>query len=51
MSIGKNSFSQLMQSCGDLVDGKTLKLTDVDIGLIAVKAADAKRGNKLIPVD
>jgi hypothetical protein len=51
MSIGKNSFSALMQSCGDLVDGKTLKLADIDLGCIAVKAADAKKGNKLIPAD
>lgn len=46
MSIGRNAFSALMQSCGDLVDGQTLKLSDVDLGLIAVKAADAKKGNK-----
>ena len=51
MSIGKNSFSTLMQSCEDLVDGKTLKLSDLDIGIIAVKAADSKKANKLIPVD
>ena len=51
MSIGRNAFSALMQACGDLVDGKTLKLSDVDLGLISVKAADAKKGNKNIPVD
>ena len=51
MSIGKNSFGALMQSCGNLVDGKTLKIADVDLGMIAVKAADMKKGNKLIPAD
>ena len=40
-----------MQSCGNLVDGKTLKIADVDLGMIAVKAADMKKGNKLIPAD
>lgn len=51
MSIGKNAFAALMQACGELVDGKTLKLTDIDLGFIAVKAADAKKGNKQVPVD
>ena len=40
-----------MQSCEGFVDGKTLKLADLDLGMIAVKAADAKKGNKLIPAD
>ena len=41
-----------MQSCGDLVDGDTLKLADVDLGKVAVKAADKqKKPNKLCPVD
>lgn len=51
MSIGKNSFGALMQACGDLVDNKTLKLSDLDIGYIAVKAADMKKANKLVPAD
>ena len=51
MSIGKNSFGALMQACGDLVDNKTLRLTDLDIGYIAVKAADMKKANKLVPAD
>ena len=40
-----------MQNCGDLVDNKTLKITDVDIAFIAAKAADSRKGNKLIPSD
>ena len=51
MSIGKISFGQLMQQCGDLVDNKTLKITDLDIAYIQVKAADAKKQNKLVPAD
>lgn len=51
MNIGRNAFAQLMQSCGDLVDGKTLNMADLGIAYIAVKAADMKKGNKLIPAD
>ena len=51
MSIGKNCFGTLMQQCGDLVDNRTLKLADLDIGYIAVKAADMKKANKLIPAE
>ena len=40
-----------MQSCGDLVDGKTLKLADIDLGIVAVKAADSRKASKLIPAD
>lgn len=33
------------------MDNKTLKLADLDIGYIAVKAADMKRASKLVPAD
>ena len=29
-----------MQSCGNLIDGQTLLISDVDLGKVAVKAAD-----------
>ena len=51
MSIGKNKFGELMLKCGDFVDGTTLRLADLDLGFIAVKAADVKKANKLIPAD
>lgn len=40
MSISTNFFSVLMQSCSDFVDSKTLKISDLDLGFIASKAAD-----------
>jgi NLR family CARD domain-containing protein 3 len=51
MSIGKYMFGALMQNCGDLVDGKTLKIADLDLAMIAVKAADSKIKNKNVPAD
>lgn len=34
------SYVQMMQGCGNLIDGETLKLSDIDLGKAAVKAAD-----------
>lgn len=51
MSIGKNAFAALLQMANDLVDNKTLNAADLGIAYIAVKAADMKKGNKLIPAD
>jgi len=50
MSITLNFFSVLMQSCSDFVDNKTLKISDLDLGFIAVKAADMTVQSKLVPM-
>ena len=49
MSIGINGFTHLLNQCTDLVDNKTLNAADLGIAFIAVKAADAKKGKKMIP--
>ena len=51
MSIGKGMFGQLIGSCGELVDGKLLKIADVDLAFIAATSGNSKRGKKLIPAD
>jgi len=51
MSIGNNSFLSLMQSCGDFIDNKTMKISYIDLCRVAVKANDSKARLKLIPVD
>ena len=51
VGIGMITLSQTMTQCEGLVDGQTLKNTDLDIGKTAVKSADSKLKNKLIPVE
>ena len=46
--MSENSFRSIMQSCGDLIDGKTLNKSDLDIGFVAVKW-DRGAKNKNIP--
>ena len=48
VSMSENSFRSIMQSCGDLIDGKTLNKSDLDIGFVAVKW-DRGAKNKNIP--
>lgn len=50
MSISTNFFSVLMQSCSDFVDSKTLKISDLDLGFIASKAADMQVKSKIVPM-
>ena len=51
MSIGSGMFGQLIQSCGDLVDGKHLKIADVDLAFVAATSNNSKRKSKMIPAD
>jgi len=51
LSIGNNSFTALMQSCGDFVDNKTMKMSYLDLCRVAAKANDGKARHKMIPSD
>lgn len=41
-SIGTTVFADLVQSCGDLMDSKTLKLADLDLEFVATKSGPKK---------
>jgi len=49
VSIGGNSFKELMQSCGGFVDSK-FGISDLDLERVAVKW-DSKKNHKMIPPD
>jgi len=51
MSISDQSFTQLMQDCGDFIDNQTIRIADLDLARIAVKAGDLKLSHKMIPPD
>ena len=38
-SIGTNVFSDVIYNCGNMIDYKTLKLSDVDLEFITTKAS------------
>lgn len=42
-SIGTNVFSDIIYNCGNMVDYKTLKLSDVDLEFITTKASSGIR--------
>ena len=44
-SLGTNALTDIMLRCGDFVDYKMIKLSDVDLGFIATNA----HGNKQFP--
>jgi len=40
-----------MQDCGDFIDNLTIRIADLDLARIAVKAGDLKLSHKMIPPD
>ena len=46
--MGQNNFRQVMYSCENLIDDKTLNSSDIDISFVAVKW-DRGSKNRLIP--
>jgi len=38
MAIGTNVFTEILSKCFGLIDGKQLKLSDVDLEFISTKA-------------
>jgi hypothetical protein len=44
-SIGTNVFSDIIVNCEGLVDGKYLKLSDVDLDFVATKASYKRSKN------
>lgn len=52
MSVGSAAFTHLMQLCGDYIDGKTMKITDIDIAKSSVKGKDnLKKRTAMLPAD
>ena len=41
-SIGTNIFSEIIGNCNDFVDGKTFKLSDLDLEFVATNASIKK---------
>ena len=41
-SIGTNLFSEIVNSCKDFVDGKTFKMSDMDLEFVATNAGTKK---------
>jgi hypothetical protein len=40
LGIGQITLTRTMQQCENLIDGKTLEIKDIDLGMVAVKAKD-----------
>jgi hypothetical protein len=40
--IGTNVFTEIVSNCGDLVDNKTLKISDLDLEFVATKSGPKK---------
>lgn len=43
-SIGTNVFSDVIYNCPNLLDGKHVKLSDVDLEFISTKAGNQNKG-------
>ena len=40
--IGTNVFTDIISNCGDMIDQKTLKLSDLDLEFVATKSGPKK---------
>lgn len=51
-AVGSGTFTRLMQNCGDYIDMKVIKTSDLDIAKSTVKGKDGNRpSHKNIPLD
>jgi len=38
MCIGVNTYTEMISSCGDFIDGRTFKMSDLDLEFVATNA-------------